>query len=82
MDDVLAGYDLAPRTIHGNLSDLIGNTPLLELHNYGRKRNLPGRIVAKLEYFNPAGSIKDRIAWAIIREAEAAGNLKPGAPYR
>jgi cysteine synthase len=79
MDDVLAGYDLAPRTIHGNLSDLIGNTPLLELHNYGQKRNLPGRIVAKLEYFNPAGSIKDRIAWAIIREAEAAGNLKPGA---
>jgi cysteine synthase len=79
MDDVLAGYDLAPRTIHGNLSDLIGNTPLLELHNYGRKRNLPGRIVAKLEYFNPAGSIKDRIAWAIIREAEAAGKPKLGA---
>jgi len=76
--DILAGPDLAARTIHGNLSDLIGNTPLLELHNYTRKRNLPGRIVAKLEYFNPAGSIKDRIAWAIIREAEAAGRLKPG----
>jgi cysteine synthase len=77
--DVLTGYDLAAPKIHQNLSDLIGNTPLLELHNYARKRNLQGRIIAKLEYFNPAGSIKDRIAWAIIREAEAAGKLKPGA---
>lgn len=66
------------KKIHDNLSDLIGNTPLLELHNYARKRNLGARIVAKLEYFNPAGSIKDRIAWAIIREAEEAGKLRPG----
>jgi cysteine synthase A len=77
--DVPPGYVLTTRTIHGNLSELIGNTPLLELNNYARKRNLLGRIVAKLEYFNPAGSIKDRIAWAIIREAEAVGHLKPGS---
>jgi cysteine synthase len=64
--------------INHRLSDLIGNTPLLELHNYAKKRNLTARIVAKLEYFNPAGSIKDRIAWAIIREAEEAGKLRPG----
>ena len=76
--DILAEPNISAQTIHSNLSDLIGNTPLLELHNYMRKRNLPGRIVAKLEYFNPAGSIKDRIAWAIIREAEAVGKLKPG----
>jgi len=66
------------KKIHDNLSDLIGNTPLLELHNYARNRNLPGRIVAKIEYFNPAGSIKDRIAWAIIKEAEDAGRLHAG----
>jgi cysteine synthase len=63
--------------IHHHLKDLIGNTPLLELHNYARKRNLHARIVAKLEFFNPAGSIKDRIAWAIIRDAEEAGKLRP-----
>jgi hypothetical protein len=76
--DVHAGPDLDVGAIRHNLSDLIGNTPLLELHNYARRRDLPARIVAKLEYFNPAGSVKDRIAWAIIREAEAAGALKPG----
>jgi cysteine synthase len=77
--DVPPGYVLKTQTIHRNLSELIGNTPLLELCNYSRKRSLRGRIVAKLEYFNPAGSIKDRIAWAIIREAEAAGKIEPGA---
>jgi cysteine synthase len=76
--DVLAASDLDGQAIRNNLSELIGNTPLLELHNYRRKRDLAGRIVAKLEYFNPAGSVKDRIAWAIIREAEATGNLKHG----
>jgi cysteine synthase len=68
-----------PRTqISNSLSDLIGNTPLLELHNYARNRNLHARIVAKIEYLNPAGSVKDRIAWAIIKEAENAGKLRPG----
>jgi cysteine synthase len=76
--DVDTKSDLEPSAIAVDLSDLIGNTPLLELRNYQRRRNLPGRIVAKLEFFNPAGSIKDRIAWAIIHEAETAGKLKPG----
>ena len=44
--------------IHNSITDLIGNTPLLELHNYRRKRNLGARIIAKIEYFNPAGSLK------------------------
>ncbi|CAN7306842.1 cysteine synthase family protein [Rhizobium sp. LjRoot30] len=64
--------------IYDSLTNLIGNTPLLELHNYRRNRNLPGRILAKLEYFNPAGSVKDRIAWGIIRQAEEAGKIRPG----
>jgi cysteine synthase len=75
--EIIGSADLTPR-IYDNLSDLIGNTPLLELHNYARKRNLPGRIVAKLEYFNPAGSVKDRIALSIISAAEARGDLRPG----
>ena len=51
------------------LTDLIGNTPLLELNQYGSKHDLPARIIAKLEYFNPAGSVKDRIALAMIDDA-------------
>ena len=54
--------------IYDSFSDLIGNTPLLELHNFRRNRNLGARILAKVEYFNPAGSIKDRIAWASSRK--------------
>ena len=61
------------------LTDLIGHTPLLELKNYETKRELGAKIVAKLEYFNPAGSVKDRIAKAMIDDAEARGVLKPGA---
>lgn len=69
----------SPRTrINNSLPDLIGDTPLLELHNYVRNRKLHARIVAKIEYFNPAGSVKDRIAWAIIKDAESAGKLRPG----
>jgi cysteine synthase A len=64
--------------IYDSFSDLIGNTPLLELHNFRRNRNLPARILAKVEYFNPAGSIKDRIAWGIIKEAEETGKIRPG----
>src|ERR1700712_1615465 len=64
--------------IYDSFSDLIGNTPLLELHNFRKNRNLGARILAKIEYFNPAGSIKDRIAWGIIKEAEDAGRIKPG----
>jgi len=59
-----------------NLTELIGNTPLLELANYGKKNSLPARIVAKLEYFNPLGSVKDRIGYAMIADAEERGLIK------
>jgi len=61
--------------IYKSLTDLIGKTPLLELSNYDRKNELKATIVAKLEYFNPAGSVKDRIAKAMIDDAEAKGIL-------
>lgn len=61
------------------LTDLVGNTPLLELTNYNASKGLQAKVVAKLEYFNPAGSVKDRIALAMIEDAEAKGVLKPGA---
>jgi len=56
-----------------NLTDLIGNTPLLELVNYNRLNNLDARVIAKLEYFNPASSVKDRIGYAMIKDAEEKG---------
>lgn len=56
-----------------NLTDLIGNTPLLELSKYNKIKNLEAKIVAKLEYFNPAGSVKDRIGYAMIKDAENKG---------
>lgn len=62
-----------------SLTELVGNTPLLELNNYGKRKELKARIVAKLEYFNPAGSVKDRVALAMIEDAEARGLLAPGA---
>ncbi len=62
-----------------NLTDLIGNTPLLELSKYSEKNRLNARIVGKLEYFNPAGSVKDRIAKAMIEDAEQRGLLKEGS---
>ncbi len=61
------------------ITDLIGKTPLLELVNYEKDKDLQATILAKLEYFNPAGSVKDRIAKAMIDEAEERGILKPGA---
>ena len=60
------------------LTDLIGNTPLLALNRYSREAGLASPIVAKLEYFNPLGSVKDRIALAMIETAEAEGKIKPG----
>lgn len=65
--------------IFKSLPELIGKTPLLELTNYEKKHGLKATVLAKLEYFNPAGSVKDRIARAMIDEAEKAGKLKPGA---
>ena len=61
------------------ITDLIGGTPILKLNNYITLNELPANIYAKLEYFNPAGSVKDRIAKAMIDDAEAKGALKPGA---
>lgn len=61
------------------ITDLIGGTPILKLNNYIALNELPANIYAKLEYFNPAGSVKDRIAKAMIDDAEAKGVLKPGA---
>ena len=65
--------------IYTNVTELIGRTPLLELKNYENSKNLNAKIVAKLEYFNPAGSVKDRIAKAMIEDAEAKGLLKKGS---
>ena len=62
-----------------NLTELIGHTPLMELAEYSRKYGLKRNIVAKLESFNPAGSVKVRVAFAMIEDAEARGALKPGA---
>lgn len=67
------------KKIAERLTDLVGNTPLLELKNYNENRGLKARVIAKLEYFNPAGSVKDRVALAMIEDAEAQGLLKPGA---
>lgn len=64
--------------IHTDITELIGNTPLLELRRYASHRGLGARILAKIEVHNPVGSVKDRIAWAIIRDAEQRGLLKPG----
>ena len=60
-----------------NLTDLIGNTPLLELSNYSLKHNIEARVLAKLEYFNPLGSVKDRAGYAMVADAEERGLLKP-----
>lgn len=65
--------------IYKSITDLIGGTPLMELSNYEKENNLEATIVAKLEYFNPAGSVKDRIAKAMVEDAEQKGILKPGA---
>ena len=63
--------------VYKNLADLVGKTPLLEIGNYSNGKDLKAKVVAKLEYFNPAGSVKDRIAKAMIEDAENKGLLKP-----
>ena len=65
--------------IYKNAAELVGNTPLLEVGNIEKELGLEARILVKLEYFNPAGSAKDRIALNMIEDAEAKGQLKPGA---
>ncbi len=65
--------------VYSNITELVGKTPLLELTNYEKNNNLEAKIIAKVEYFNPAGSVKDRIAKAIIEDYEAKGLLKKGS---
>ena len=65
--------------IKKSFSDLIGNTPLYAAEKFAAKAGANAQVLAKLEYFNPAGSVKDRIANAMINEAERSGALKPGA---
>ena len=62
-----------------NLTDLIGNTPILEVQKFGKEEQVGARLLAKLESFNPMSSVKDRIAFNMIRQAEVSGELKPGA---
>ena len=64
--------------IYNNITELIGNTPLLRLHKYEEVCGLNAQIIAKLEYLNPAGSVKDRVALNMVLDAEARGLLKPG----
>lgn len=65
--------------VYEKITDLIGGTPLLKLNNYVADEELGATVLGKLEYFNPAGSVKDRIARAMIDDAEQSGVLKPGA---
>ena len=65
--------------IYNSITELVGRTPLVEIHRYEEKRDLKAKILVKLEYFNPAGSVKDRIALAMVEDAEKRGLLKPGS---
>ena len=65
--------------VYDSVLDLVGKTPLLNAHSFKENNKLDGNILVKLEYFNPAGSVKDRIAKEMIEDAEASGELKPGA---
>ena len=65
--------------IYKSVTELIGRTPLMELANFEKAQGLPARILAKLEYFNPAGSVKDRVAKAMIEDAEQKGILMEGS---
>nr|WP_294490525.1 cysteine synthase A [uncultured Mediterraneibacter sp.] len=65
--------------VYKSVTELIGNTPLLEVQNIERDSQLKARVLVKLEYFNPAGSVKDRVALNMIKEAEKKGRIKPGA---
>lgn len=65
--------------IHNSILELVGNTPLVRLNTYGKNRNLEAEVIAKVEYFNPGGSVKDRVGLNMILQAEQDGTLKPGA---
>jgi cysteine synthase A len=74
---IMGGIQMAK--IANSFTELIGGTPLLQLNNYSKTNGIKANLIAKLEYFNPAGSVKDRIALAMIEEAEKSGQLKPGS---
>lgn len=76
---MLCGKELIMAGIVKGAAGLVGNTPLLEPVNLEKKEGLKARILLKLEYFNPAGSVKDRVGKAMIEDAEARGVLKPGS---
>lgn len=65
--------------LYKNVLELVGGTPLVELNNYGKNHNLEAKIIGKVEFYNPAGSVKDRIALAMVNDAEAKGLLKEGS---
>lgn len=65
-------------TIYHNITELVGHTPVVELAKFAREQGANARIFAKLEVYNPTGSMKDRVALAMIRQAEADGKLAPG----
>lgn len=65
--------------IHNSITELIGKTPLVQLNTYAQRHELKGNLIAKVEFFNPGGSVKDRIAYNMIVQAEKNGILKPGA---
>ena len=69
---------MSENIVYKSIAELVGNTPLVEIGNYNKKNNPNATILAKLEYFNPSGSVKDRAAIAMILEAEKAGRIKPG----
>ncbi len=64
--------------IHKSIAELVGNTPLVELTNYEEKHDLKGHVIGKLEYLNPTGSVKDRLAIALIEEGKQKGKVKEG----
>lgn len=69
---------MSENKVYKSIAELVGNTPLVELGNYNKNNHLEARILAKLEYFNPSGSVKDRAALAMILDAERNGKIKPG----
>lgn len=69
---------MSENKVYKSIAELVGNTPLVEIGNYSKNNNLEAKVLAKLEYFNPSGSVKDRAALAMILEAEKSGKIKPG----
>jgi cysteine synthase A len=77
--DLEEGLEGKMPKIANSLTELIGKTPLLQLNNYAKSKGLRANVIAKLEYCNPAGSVKDRVALAMIEDAEKSGKLRPGS---